>query len=687
MPFTPEQIARAEEQQWSAARDDSPQVRLVAGPGTGKSHTIEKRIVHLLEDVGVAGERLFVISFTRATCAELRGRVRDRCAGRACAQQSTQVQISTMHSLALRILRRANLLTAYPSTPILLDDWEQTWVYDRELAAALQCPRSRATQIRLAHDAYWQTLDPAEIDQAQITAGERTAFGAFHGARTHLYSCVLPGEVIYKCVEAFRMGTLQPDRLPPIEQLIVDEYQDLNACDQEFVRHLCANGVTLFVAGDDDQSIYSFRHANPDGIVQFEATYPDASTHVLTDCFRCTGSVLRPAERLIVHNPNRLPKDVVPLYDEANPPVPGQLMVWGFATAQAEARAVAESCRALIDGGMQGREDQILILIRNRRLQLGPLAEALNAAGVPFDPPRGASLRDEHEAFRALYSLLRITREQQAQGDEDYPAYRDLLTILHGVGDATAKQVGDECIAHNQNFRDLFSLPAVPAWLTGRASAGVERVTAAATEARAWAPLDTLAARGPDIIRTLNDTVFPGRPAETAEWNGLAGQLPPEMTLEELLAFFQADTEADQQSILEAVAARIGAGQIQGGGAAPTRVRLLTMHGAKGLSGSVVFIPSAEQRIIPSAKAMRATGLLIEERRLFYVSLSRAKACCIVSHVNRRTGADAQMLAQRQTLLCQRSVFLDDMAVPSVLRGRGLAPGEAAQIINEVNSL
>ena len=118
----------------------------------------------------------------------------------------------------------------------MLDDWEQERIYDEELADTLGCKPTRAAEIRRAYDTAWQTLDPSFIDQAQITAAEQTAFKAFHAARTNLYSCVLPGEVIYKCVEAINMGSLQDAQLPQIRHLIVDEYQDLNACDQEFVR-------------------------------------------------------------------------------------------------------------------------------------------------------------------------------------------------------------------------------------------------------------------------------------------------------------------------------------------------------------------------------------------------------------------------------------------------------------------
>lgn len=506
MSITAAQKALAEQQQWNAARDRAPQVRLVAGPGTGKTHTIEKRVANLLTD-GANPANIYVISFTRATCTELRTRIHAFCSTFPCAAATSQIHVSTMHAFALRILRRGNLLTSYPSTPIMLDSWEQTHVYDREFASSIGCTPSRAAEIRLAHDARWQTLDPQSINQAQITPSEMQGFNAFHATRTNLYSCVLPGEIIFKCVEALQLGTLQPTQLPRIEHLIVDEYQDLNACDQEFIRLLSVQNTVLFVAGDDDQSIYSFRHANPDGIVAFPNTYPLSSTHILTDCFRCTPAILNPASQLIAYNPIRVPKTLSPLYGFANPPVQGQLLVWSFPSAHQEARAIAESCRELINAGMAGREDDILILISNRRVQLNSITQELGNLGIPFEPPRGGSLTDESEAIRAVFSMLRIARDQ-ATGEEDYPAYRDLLDLLSGVGHATAKAVADACINNNQNFRQLFYLSTIPSWLSGRASSAVQRISAITQTVGTWSMANTLGMHTADISSILSTQIF-----------------------------------------------------------------------------------------------------------------------------------------------------------------------------------
>lgn len=688
MPITAAQKALAEQRQWAAARDGAPQVRLVAGPGTGKSHTIEKRVADLLSNGATPGN-VYVISFTRATCAELNARIRSFCSTLPYVSAATQVRVSTMHSLALRILRRGNLLTSYPSTPIMLDDWEQTNVYDREFASSLGCTPSRAAEIRLAHDAQWQTLNPQYVNQAQITSAEVQGFNAFHSARTNLYCCVLPGEVIYKCVEALQQGALQANQLPQIDHLIVDEFQDLNACDQEFVRLLCANNTVLFVAGDDDQSIYSFRHADPNGIVQFQTVYPSSATHVLTDCFRCAPAILGPASRLIAYNLNRVAKNLTSLYGAASPPVQGQMLVWSFQTAQEEARALAQSCRELISAGMAGREDEILILISNRRVHLDILAQELGNLGLPYDPPRGAALTNEYEAIRAVYSLLRIDRDNST-GEEDYPAHRDMLEVLSGVGNATAKAVADACISNNQNFRQLFYLPGCPTWLSGRCPSTVQRVMAIAQTVSTWSMSDTLAARSGDITTLLSSQVFTsGRNAANSLsiWNALVGALPPQITLEELLQFLAADSESDQQTILDLVNQRIGGTQTPAQGPVQKRIRILTMHGAKGLSGKVVFIPGAEQGIMPSSRALQATGLLIEQRRLFYVSVTRAMACCIASHAAQHTGAQAMALTQTQVARLTRSQFLNEMSVSSVTRTSGLSQAEAAAIVSEVNNL
>src|SRR5439155_20007959 len=165
-----------------------------------------------------------------------------------------------------------------------------------------------------------------------------------------------------------------------------------------------------------------------------------------------------PATQMISVNPGRLAKTLNSLYVNSQPPIKGTLLVWSFPTAQEEAAAIAESCRQLVATGMAGQEDEIVILISNRRLQLLPLTQELGNLGLPFDPPGGPAVRDQ-EAVRAAYSILRVVKDHST-GTPDYVAHRALLAQLHGVGIGTVRGVGDLCVTNNQNFRDLFYLPA-----------------------------------------------------------------------------------------------------------------------------------------------------------------------------------------------------------------------------------
>jgi superfamily I DNA/RNA helicase len=336
---------------------------------------------------------------------------------------------------------------------------------------------------------------------------------------------------------------------------------------------------------------------------------------------------------------------------------------------------------------MAGQENEIVILISNRRVQLDLIAQELANLGLPFDTPRGDAARDI-PAIRAAYSLLRVVRDLTT-GEHDYIAFRSLISVLHGVGSTTGRQLGDLCIANLQNFRDLFVQQQLPQWLVGRPAAAVGRVRAAVQSTAGWALGDTLAARSVDLRNILQQHVFGGSAQLNnilADWDGLVATLPAGMTLDELLEFLGAMEEADQRAILDRVNARLATGQP----AMPSnakRIRILTMHGAKGLSGRVVFVPSLEQGIMPSFRAIYATGLLNEQRRLLYVSVTRARAACIVSHAALHTGATAFVLQQKPQVRLTRSQFLNEMGIASQNRGVGLTAAEAAQITSDFANL
>ena len=288
--------------------------------------------------------------------------------------------------------------------------------------------------------------------------------------------------------------------------------------------------------------------------------------------------------------------------------------------------------------------------------------------------------------MRAVYSILRILKDVTTDGP-DYVAYRSILYFTAWEL-TTNMSIGDLCVANHQNFRELFHLPDSLHWLANRALAAVTRVRSIVQQVAGWALQDTIGARAADIANLLSAVIFGGS-GQVAnyleEWNAFATALPQNMTLDELLLFLAADDDASQRQVLDAVNERLG--QNAGAAGAQKRIRILTMHGAKGLSGKVVFIPSAEQGIMPSFRGIRAVGLLNEQRRLFYVSVTRAKAACIISHCALHSGAEAYSIQQQPQVRLPRSQFLNEMNIASHNRNGGLSAAEARQIMADVNNL
>jgi ATP-dependent DNA helicase UvrD/PcrA len=253
MALTPAQKTALGNAQRRAGRATAGQVRLVAGPGTGKSRAIEERVAWLLSGQSVAPETVYVVSFTRAASRDLRLRVQKFCQDNGCGDEAARVLVSTLHSLALRVLKIAGQLTAYPVGPSILDDWELENIFDREFSHSSGIVPGRCEQIRRHHEAFWSTGQwgpPNYIPpDPPITTAEGQSFRTFHGRRTGVYSCVLPGEIVKKCVDASALGLIDTRTLLNAAQLVVDEYQDLNPYDIRFVDALTHDGVATFVAG------------------------------------------------------------------------------------------------------------------------------------------------------------------------------------------------------------------------------------------------------------------------------------------------------------------------------------------------------------------------------------------------------------------------------------------------------
>jgi superfamily I DNA/RNA helicase len=257
----------------------------------------------------------------------------------------------------------------------------------------------------------------------------------------------------------------------------------------------------------------------------------------------------------------------------------------------------------------------------------------------------------------------------------DYVAHRAILGLLPGVGVGTCNSLSELVIQNALNYRNVF-YDALPAGVfAGRVLNALNRARAAFASFQAWTADDTLGNRRNDLATVLTNTL--GAPT-AATWTAESGGLPDGLTLREVRDYFWSESDEQRAHVLTTALDRLGTPLPAGTELLPQQVRIMTMHGAKGLSGRVVFIPGLEETMLPGPKRAQYPGLVLEAARLLYVSLTRARAACIVSFASRRT---LYGISQPQT----PSRFAAQLHGAFVLRQSGLLPAEVQAAVETCN--
>ena len=231
---------------------------MLAGPGTGKTLALTRRVLFLIEEHGILPSDILVLTFTRAAAAELRGRISD-----ALNDHEELPQISTLHAFALRqLVRNSSVVERLPSPVRVADDWEERNVILEELKSRLSYGIDVVRDRFLELSSDWDTLkaDNPAWDEMFV---DSTFLGAWQEHR-NIYGYTMRSELVYQVKRSLEQsGDFKLDS--NFTHILVDEYQDLNLCDLAVIRAIVNLGPELFTTGDDDQSIYGFRHAHPDG--------------------------------------------------------------------------------------------------------------------------------------------------------------------------------------------------------------------------------------------------------------------------------------------------------------------------------------------------------------------------------------------------------------------------------------
>lgn len=596
MPPTPQQQAVVEH---PANRHG----RVVAGPGTGKSWTAIALLERLhAEDPDL---RAGLLTFTRAATGELVRKVAD--------QGLDWLEPSTIHSFALRLLMR-NAENVPLSLPLRIpDSWENQNLIHRDMARRLRDRGFQVTartvgQLEREMAAGWESLDEALIMLADVAPELRNTYLGQWRWHRQKFDYLLLAEI------PFRAGNLVEDFAPDLgglSFLIVDEYQDLNRADIRLLRLIAGHNVSILGIGDDDQSIYGFRMAAPEGIREFTASFDGAADYPLTISMRCGSSIIGAATSLIETAPDRLPR---PRLIARGAAPDGEFVYLRFASHDSEARGVARLIAARRAAGVAERD--IVILVRS---SVSTWASLLR----PHLEENGLTMADTDWVDRALDDgALRfaLASARIALDRSDSLAWWTILKLTPGIADSFIDYVV-AASGENETFGECL-LRLHPGFAGAPTAAARTRAIRVVTEQLAGA--EALDINGAELDETgwggwIARRVVRGAlgPDAGELLDGVGRAVPSDNSLANFLG--------QLEPVGKDLATQADA------------VRLMSMTASKGLTADSVFVLGVEAGIVPHPRSR-----IDEERRLMYVAMTRATALTVLTAAARRTGPTAR---------------------------------------------
>ena len=624
--------------QKAAAAHTGNHTRLLAGPGTGKTLTLTRRICYLISECDTSADCIVVLTFTRAAARELRQRISKELG------EDQSPRISTLHSFALRqLLRNVTRSADLPKPLRIADDWEERNIVMEDLKTLLELETIKDVSDLLDElSADWQSLTAEEADWEKRFPDPRF-LGAWREHR-QIYGYTLRAELVYQLKKILEQrGDFELEG--SIAFLLVDEYQDLNRCDLAVVQQIVELGSELFIAGDDDQSIYGFRKAHPEGIRRFPEDYPDAAELELEICKRCDRSILELGLFVARQDPRRIEKAIRPESDSNE----GEVALLNFADQNAEAKGISDLCKHLIRRN-ELKPSDILILLRSDRYGKfsHPIREELERAEIPVVSAEESLEALEGPSGKALLGFLRL-----AVRNEDSLAWRTLLQVwCDGIGEKAIGALYDTARGRGESFAQTIMSAHVDEHILP--SRHRSRVTKAIQEilnrqhdlfpedcSIEYESSDKLMA----VVRYAVNSIVEDEETQNIillRMEHIAETLGT-TSLGELVRAIELENEDIEQELDE------------------DRVNILTMHRAKGLTAEAVIVAAAEDQYLPG----RAQGdEHDDERRLLYVSLTRAKHHLYVTYCDERTGQQIHTGRDSGSYHRTLSRFLESCPVP-----------------------
>ena len=616
-------------------------VMTIAGPGSGKTTVIVNRVLHMTRDLKIEPTSILVVTFTKAAALEMRKRYL------ALSGSSEKVNFGTFHSIFFHILKQHY---NYTNQNILSDS--QSFQIVRALLD------KRTEKLSGNNEFVLGILD--EIGQAKAKAYAELSFTS-RLLPTKEFNDILRGYNNYleelNLIDFEDMLTKTLDLLKGNEKeraywqkkfayILVDEFQDINAIQYEITRILAAPGNNLFVVGDDDQSIYAFRGASPAIMKHFPVDYPDTATIQLRINYRSTHDILKKAVSVIRNNRERYDKDLIAEKDGEN-----SVVIRRFDDSNAEYRAIATAISEEIKGGRA--PGQIAILFRTNR-QADYICSKLLDLNLPFNLRGDLPTLFDNRFVTPLLAYLRFLNGEETV--ENFLKFMNKpvryieraavsAATTSGRGFVTTKKAGG--YTQNSNHLDFDKLLAY--YNSGTkpyVTANVRELRHDMTKLRALAPDAAISYirkhMGYDAY--VRETLSFSKEACDEAMDLLADFEAYATEFKKFGDFLQYCEEyklkMKQSSSIRKVSA----------------INLMTYHGAKGLEFASVYLPDCEEGMTPHRKSVKPEDIE-EERRMFYVAMTRAKDHLWISSSKKRLGHDDLPLSR----------FVNELRMPEAL--------------------
>ncbi|HEL0649023.1 DNA helicase PcrA [Streptococcus equi subsp. zooepidemicus] len=598
---------------------------IMAGAGSGKTRVLTHRIAYLIDEKYVNPWNILAITFTNKAAREMRERAL------ALSPATKDTLIATFHSMCVRILRREADHIGYNRNFTIVDPGEQRTLMKRIVKALNLDPNKWSERSILA------TISNAKNDLLDERAYELGA--------SDLYS-----QTVARCYKAYQeelrrseamdfddliMMTLRlfdqnPDVLAYYQQryqyIHVDEYQDTNHAQYQLVTLLASRFKNICVVGDADQSIYGWRGADMQNILDFEKDYPDAKVVLLEENYRSTKKILQAANEVIQHNRHRRPKKLWTQNAD------GEQIVYYRANDERDeavfvASTISNMCLEL------GKSFKDFAVLYRTNAQSRTIEEALLKSNIPYTMVGGTKFYSRKE-IRDVIAYLTVV----ANPSDNLSFERIVNEPKRGVGPGTLDKLRQFAYGQGQSLLEAASsLEQSP--LKGKAAQAMLALASLLSDLRA--DLDQLS------ITALAEALLEktGYLDMLRVQNTLESQARIE-NIEEFLSVTKSfDDLSAQRQEHEAGIDRLGRflndlaliADSDDGNAETAEVTLMTLHAAKGLEFPVVFLIGMEEGVFPLARAAEDQDELEEERRLAYVGITRAEECLFLTNANTRT--------------------------------------------------